>query len=114
MKRSNRGIYEKVKGSGDWWVRHVDANGRLRREKAGTKGGAITLYRKRKTEALQGRKLPENLRKPPVTFEELAKDALAYSKAHKATYSDDKLRMDRMLGWFKGRSAESITPQDIE
>jgi integrase len=61
-----RGIYEKSPGSGAWWIRYVDAKGRLRREKAGTKSTAILLYRKRKQEALEGRKLPEKLRRPPV------------------------------------------------
>jgi hypothetical protein len=56
------GIYEKVLGSEVWWIRYADAEGRYRREKAGTKSMAIDLYRKRKTEALQGRKLPERLR----------------------------------------------------
>jgi len=57
-----RGVFEKVPGSGVWWIQYFDARGRRRREKAGTKSSAITLYRKRKTEALEGRKLPENLR----------------------------------------------------
>src|SRR5438128_4919971 len=58
-----RGIFEKLSGSGEWWIRYVDAQGRYRREKAGTKSGAIALYQKRKTEALEGRKLPEKLRR---------------------------------------------------
>jgi integrase len=58
-----RGIFEKVPGSGIWWVRHVDAAGRLRREKAGTKGAAQDLYHKRKQQALEGLKLPEKLRR---------------------------------------------------
>jgi integrase len=62
-----RGIFEKVPGSGIWWVRHVDAAGRLRREKAGTKSAAQDLYHKRKQQALEGLKLPEKLRRavPP-------------------------------------------------
>lgn len=63
---SQRGVYEKSLGSGIWWIRYVDARSRLRREKAGTKSAAILLYRKRKQEALEGRKLPEKLRRPPV------------------------------------------------
>ena len=90
------GIYEKVGGSDVWWIRYVDADGRYRREKAGTKSMAIDLYRKRKTEALQGRKLPERLRRRVVLFDEIAQDALAYSKAHKRTYDDDCSRMDRL------------------
>jgi len=57
-----RGLYEKFPGSGIWWIRYVDAQGRLRREKAGTKSTARDLYHKRKQEALEGRKLPEKLR----------------------------------------------------
>lgn len=109
-----RGIFEKVPGSRVWWVRHADADGRLRREKAGTKSAALNLYRKRKTEALEGKKLPEKLRRLPVAFTEIARDALAYSKAHKRTYTDDAQRMRRIEGWFGNRSADSITSQDIE
>jgi integrase len=65
-ERRERGIFERVPGSGDWWIRYHDADGRLRREKAGTLGAARKLYRKRKTEALQGKKLPENLRRSAV------------------------------------------------
>jgi hypothetical protein len=35
------------------------------------RGAAIKLYQKRKTEILQGKKLPENLRTPMVGFAEL-------------------------------------------
>ena len=91
-RRNPRGVFEKVPGSGDWYIRFVDAQGRFRREKAGTKSAAIDLVRKRKTEALQGKKLPEKLRRATVTFADISRDALAYSKAHKRTYKDDKQR----------------------
>jgi site-specific recombinase XerD len=113
-RRNPRGVFEKVPGSGEWWICYWDAQGRKRREKVGTKSNAILLYRKRKTEALQGKKLPEKLRRATISFADIAKDALAYSKAHKRTYDDDVQRMERMLGWFGERSADSITPQDIE
>jgi site-specific recombinase XerD len=109
-----RGVFEKVPGSGEWWIRYVDASGRYRREKAGSKSTAIGLVRKRKTEALQGKKLPEKLRRATVTFADISRDALAYSKAHKRTYGDDLTRMERILGWFRNRSADSLTPQEIE
>lgn len=41
----------------------MDATGRLRREKAGTKSAAQDLYHKRKQQALEGLKLPEKLRR---------------------------------------------------
>jgi site-specific recombinase XerD len=107
-----RGVYERKPG--EWWIRYVDAQGRYRREKAGTKGAAIDLVRKRKTDALIGKKLPEKLRRATVTFADIARDALAYSKAHKLTYGDDVARMERILNWFRDRSADSVTPQEIE
>src|SRR5580704_17476558 len=107
-----RGVYERRPG--EWWIRYVDALGRYRREKAGTKGSAIDLVRKRKMDALIGKKLPEKLRRATVTFADIARDALAYSKAHKLTYGDDVARMERILSWFRDRSADSVTPQEIE
>jgi integrase len=109
-----RGVFEKVPRSGDWWIRYVDAQGRFRREKAGTKSAALMLYRKRKVEALQGKKLPEKLRRAAVSFKEIAADALEYSKTHKRSYRDDAYRMKQLLGWFGPRVADSTTPQEIE
>jgi hypothetical protein len=76
-RRNPRGVFQKVPGKhSPWWICYWDAQGRKRREKAGTKSAAIDLYRKRKNEALQGKKLPETLRRATVTFAEIAKDAL--------------------------------------
>ena len=117
-KRSNRrGLFQKIPGKySPWWIRYADSTGRIRREKAGTKSAAFTLYRKRKTEALEGRKLPEKLRRPRVSFVEISQDALAYSKAHKVpeAYRIDKWHMETLLGWFRERVAEEIIPQEIE
>ena len=113
-RRKERGVFEKVPGSGVWWVRYADTMGRIRREKAGPKSSALTLYRKRKTESLQRKKLPESLRSPMVSFAELAKDTLAYSKAHKRSHDDDVIRMERLLSSFRERAADSITPQELE
>lgn len=113
-RRNPRGVFEKHPGTGEWWICYWDAKGRKRREKAGTKGNAIDLYRKRKNEALQGKKLPEKLRRAAVAFAGIAKDALVYSETHKRSYRDDKYRMKQLVDWFGSRAAESITPQDIE
>lgn len=114
-RRQPRGVFQKVPGKNSpWWIRFVDAQGRFRREKAGTKSAAIDLYRKRKNEALEGKKLPEKLRRATVPFSEIAKDALAYSKANKLSYRSDLGRMEKLLSWFREYPAESITAQDIE
>lgn len=107
-----RGVFQRKPG--EWWICYFDASGRRRREKAGTWETARDLYIKRKNEALTGKKLPEKLRRATVTFADIAKDALAYSKAHKRTYGDDVARMERILAWFRDRSADSVTPQEIE
>jgi site-specific recombinase XerD len=109
-----RGVFEKVPGSGIWWICYFDADGRKRREKVGRKGDAIDLYRKRKMEALQGKKLPEKLRAKAVHFSSLAEDALEYSKAHKLSYGHDVYRMAKLREEFGDRPANSITPQEFE
>lgn len=111
-----RGIYEKIQGSGIWWIHWHDAQGRRHREKAGMRSTAIALYRKRKTEVLERRKLPEKLRRAPVLFDEIAQDALQYSKTHKvpAAYAGDCCIMKFVLDWFGGGVADQITAQDIE
>ena len=113
MARKQRGIYEKIPGSGVWWIRYADSTGRIRREKAGVKSAARTLYEKRKTEVLQDKKLPER-RKRMVSFEELVRDVLSYSKAHKRSYSDDVYRFGKIRNYFGDRPVDRITAQDIE
>jgi hypothetical protein len=43
-----RGVFEKLPGSGIWWICYFDQFGKKRREKAGTKSVATKLYGKRK------------------------------------------------------------------
>ena len=115
-RRKVRGVFEKIPGSGLWWVCYFDSIGRKRREKAGSKQNAIDLYRIRKAQVLTGKKLPEKLRQARVSFDEIAKEALEYSKARKVpdAYRIDRWHMETMLAWFRERVAEEIKPQDIE
>jgi site-specific recombinase XerD len=109
-----RGIFEKVSGSGVWWICYFDAIGKKRREKAGRRSDALDLYRKRKAEALQGKKLPEKLRVKAVSFSALADAVIEYSKAHKVSYKHDEYRIAKLKEEFGNRTAESITPQEFE
>jgi integrase len=113
-RRKVRGVFEKVPGSGVWWIRYSDAQGRYRREKAGTKTASRELYTKRKQEALEGRKLPEKLRSRAVSFAEIADDAITYIKGRYARPADDVARVEVLKDWFTGRAAECITPQEVE
>jgi integrase len=100
-----RGVFEKEPGSGIWWIQFFDADGRRRREKVGSRGNAIDLYRKRKTEVLTGKKLPEKLRSRVVRFSELAADAEAYCKTNNRGQQFDLYRIGRLRAEFGNRSA---------
>jgi integrase len=105
-RKKIRGVFEKVSGSDIWWIQYFDADGRRRREKAGSKGNAIDLYRKRKNETLTGKKLPEKLRARVVRFSELANDAEAYCKANNQGQQFDVYRINRLREEFSNRPAE--------
>jgi integrase len=101
-----KGIYEKVQGSRVYWIRYADGDGRIRREKAGTRSAAIKLYRKRKTEVLEGRKFPHTLRSRRVKFAELTDDALKYCETHNLGHQFDAYRIARLKEKFGDDVAE--------
>ena len=110
-----RGIFERRKGSGIWWIRWTDAEGRKRREKAGSRSNAERLLAKRHTQKLERAKLPENLRAKAITFGELCDDALVHSRSEnspKQTY-ELGLRIAQLLPIFGSRPAESIRKSEI-
>ena len=114
MSKSVRGTYEKESGTGVWWIRYADSAGRIRREKVGNKGAAITLYRKRKTQVLLGEKLPENFRARAVEMQALVEDAMEHCRNNNRGFAQDRLRLLTILREFGSRTASSITPQEIE
>ncbi len=110
-----RGVYEKVKGSGIWWIRFTDAKGNYHREKVGRRSDAITLYNKRQHERTLRRKLPEKFHVKGVTFRDLCTDALEYCAAEnnaKSTY-ELRLKINEMVPVFGDTRAEDITKQEI-
>lgn len=46
-----RGVFEKVPGSNVWWIQFLDAAGRRRREKVGSKSAAKRLVERRRSDA---------------------------------------------------------------
>lgn len=109
-----RGIYERVPGSGVWWIQYTDAQGRRHREKAGLYSSADKLLDIRHTETLQGKKLPA-LRAKPVTFGELLDEALEYSKSENGTRTTTEIRIkyDILRPVFGTRPAEDIEKQEV-
>jgi integrase len=108
-----RGVWEKVKGSGIWWIRFVDAEGKWRRERIGPKGRAKTLYTQRKGEAAAGKKIEKPLRSREKSFKEFADLALAYSKKNKANVADDANKIAILVAEFGSRQASALTQQDF-
>jgi integrase len=112
-KSQQRGVYERVKGSGIYYARYR-VKGKLYREIAGTRTQATKLYKLRTAEALQG-KLPPALRNmKAVTFGELAKSAIEWSKINKKSFQDDVERLGLVVKWFGSHPADSITSEDVE
>jgi hypothetical protein len=50
----DRGLFERIEGSGEYWVRYAGPDGREHMEHGGTKTEARTLYMRRRTEVRDG------------------------------------------------------------
>lgn len=112
--RKHRGIFERPPGSGIWWINYYQ-DGKQHREKVGRKSAAIDLYRKRKADIREGKKLPPLRRTAPVMLSDLIDLVLEYVKTH--GHKDQRTYKSRGEIIRKGlgpRDAEALTPQDIE
>jgi integrase len=107
------GVWEKVPGSGIWWIRYRE-NGALHREKVGRKSDALALYQKRKNEIRMGAKLPENMRRASIRFGQLAEDIRRYSEKHHRDQGHIESRLTRILPDFETRPADQIKPEEID
>ena len=108
-----RGIYEDPKGSNIWWIQYFDLQRKRRREKVGRREAAINLLAIRRSEKLEGRKLP-----PPrhaILFRTLCADAREHSRAENTSKSTHELelKINELLPAFGDRIAEEITKQEI-
>jgi site-specific recombinase XerD len=115
VQRNPQGVFEKLPGTGIWWIRWTDHKGKRHKEKVGRQGDAVTLYSKRRADTILRRKMPENFR-GAVLFDELCKDALEHSRDvnSPAWTKNLETKIRCFLVEFGGRSAESITRQEIQ
>ena len=107
------GVFEKLPGSGVWWIRYRD-HGKLHREKVGRRQDAIDLYKLRKAEILRGRKLPQNLRKAEIKFNQIVELSLKYSQRHHTDQRNVKSRIAHIVADFGERIASDIKPSEID
>ncbi|MCI0625454.1 MAG: site-specific integrase [Acidobacteria bacterium] len=113
--KKHRGIFERPKGSGFWWICYFDQYGRKQREKVGMKAAALIVYQQRKTEIRQGKFEREDVKRKHqhATVSEIIKDRLEVSKALKAA-DDEEARLESWKEKLGDRSARGVTPADIE
>lgn len=110
-----RGLWERVPGSGVWWIRYRDTDGKLRREIVGRKSDAEALLNNRRNDRRSGKKMPENIRTAPIKFGALANYITEeYSKAHHSDSRNVKQRLEKLKAHFGERAAESIKPAEID
>jgi integrase len=112
-QKSIKGVFENPVRSGIWWILYY-VEGKRHREKVGRRSDAITLYQRRKTDARMGIKMPEIRPRRAVLFEEIAADALVYSKEHKASYPGDRSTVGKLLPIFGKVPLDDMTPQTIK
>lgn len=121
-QKKERGVYEKMPGSGIWWVRYTAADGKEHRELAGKFNAARALVETRRTEKRLGL-LPEikGVPKPklePVrvmTFGDLINDALDYSASNNdATHTRELGLKYRKMGDLAKTSTADLTRTAIQ
>ena len=54
------GLFEKAKGSGQWWIRYADQYGHIHREKVGPKSLAQKAYEKPRHRSERGCFFPKS------------------------------------------------------
>jgi integrase len=114
-EKRHRGVYEKEPGSGIWWVRYTDDEGKIRREKVGRKSDAIALYQQRKSEVRAGAKLPENMKYKGETVAILIDTAITWHAAHRPkSHRTTKQQLLVMKDAFGHRVAADLKPSDVD
>ena len=109
----DRGLFERPRGSGIWWICYFDREGQQHREKVGLKGLARRVYEKRKTEIREQRFFPPERRRV-VLFDEILEDYRAAARASGRVILRGESGYQRLRQAFGGRRADGITPGEIE
>ena len=113
--KKERGVFEKIPGSGIWWIRFKH-EGLERREKVGNRGDAIKLYRDRKTAIARAEKLPQTMREKNVTLTQIGQDAIDwYVRQKKKDVRTFSGRMHIIMNSPLGhKAADRLDHNDIE
>lgn len=107
-----RGIYERRAGSGVWYIRYADEDGKIRKERAGLKSAARDLLALRRRQVSEG-KSPVSLGRAP-RLEDFVREV--YFGIVDAELKDAERPKQRAIWWTKrlGRKrVTAITPNDV-
>ena len=111
----HRGIFERPKGSGIWWIDYRDSLRRRHREKVGRKNAARDAWLERKIEIREGRFIPPRGAADGPTFRELARQRMEWAKLRlkPASYRTDSQRLGPLLEAFGDLAASAVTAEKI-
>ena len=112
-QEKHKGVFEKVKNSGIWWIRYTNEQGKRVTSKVGNFSAAVRVYEQRTTAIRVGILLPNSPRRG-TKFSELVTDANKFSEKHHRASKDFKQRADLALADFGERVAESITTAELQ
>ena len=113
-ERHDRGIFERPKESGVWWVCYFDEKRRKHREKVGPKALAVKVYQKRKNEIAERRFFPERIRRREVLLADMIADCLARTKDTLRSQKERKRYGELWKKALPGRTLREITAGDLE
>lgn len=109
-----KGVFERPKGSGIFWINYYDSDGKRHREMVGRESVAENAYLQRRQEVREGKfRPPRNSRS--MTFRTLAAARMAQKRTYLAarSYRTDELRLKRMLDLFVDLPVIEITPGKV-
>jgi site-specific recombinase XerD len=109
----HKGVFERPKGSGIWWIRYTSERGKRSIRKVGTFSAAVNVYEQRMAEIRLGILVPSSQRRG-VRFSDLAAEAIRFSQKHHRAAKDFKQRVELALPVFGDRIAESITTREFQ
>jgi len=108
-----RGVYEKVKGSKDFYIRYTDENGLRHREHVGREAAAVEALVNRRREIREGRFIAPS-RPTNLTFKELFEKRLAHLELKPKTLRHLKSAFAcKRLDDLKDMPARKITSENV-
>lgn len=118
MARHNgqdRGLFERPTGSGIWWIRYHDAQGREHREKVGPKSLARQAYQKRKTQVREGQFFPGDLvKRKSMLIADFIQEYLIEAKLYHRAFHSDLTHARTFTKAFGKLALDELTTADVE